>query len=292
MSAEPKPPKKSSVRHTRAIQRDRSKQPMREAPTEEIETLLDQLVTPMVYSQCESYQAMGLRQRILTLPVMVAFVLSLIWRQVGSVTEAVRELNKRGILWAQPTLVNQQAVSERLRVFPPELFRRVLLDVLEKMKANWQARQRPLNAVTARALAHFSAVWILDGSTLDALLRKVGLLRDGEGTVLAGRLGCLLNAASLLPEEVWYEEDSQAHDQHFWERAAAKLPKGGLLLFDLGFINYTWFDALSEQVRYFVTRCKTNAVYQVDQVLHTSAHLHDQLVWLGSPQKRCQYRMR
>ena len=70
------------------------------------------------------------------------------------------------------------------------------------MKANWTTRQRPLNAVVGRALAHFSVVWILDGSTLDALLRKVGLLREGEGTVLAGRLGCLLNAASLLPEEV------------------------------------------------------------------------------------------
>lgn len=42
-------------------------------------------------------------------------------------------------------------------------------------------------------------------------------------------------AASLLPEEVWHEEDRQAHDQNFWERAAAKLPKGGLLLFDLVF---------------------------------------------------------
>ena len=90
-------------------------------------------MTPIVYSQCASYQAMGMRQRILTLPVMVAFVLSLIWRQIGSVSEAVRELNKRGIFWARPTLVSQQAVSERLRVFPPELFRRVLLELLPRM---------------------------------------------------------------------------------------------------------------------------------------------------------------
>ena len=137
MSEEPKPRKTSSVRHTRAIQRDRSKQPLREPPPEEVETLLEQLVSPIVYSQCASYQAMGLRQRILTLPVMVAFVLSLIWRQVGSVTEAVRELNKRGILWAQPTIVSQQAVSERLRVFPPELFRRVLLELLPQMHQRW-----------------------------------------------------------------------------------------------------------------------------------------------------------
>lgn len=292
MSEEPKPRKTSSVRHTRAIQHDRSKQPLREPPPAEVERLLEQLVSPIVYSQCASYQAMGLRQRILTLPVMVAFVLSLIWRQVGSVTEAVRELNKRGILWARPTIVSQQAVSERLRVFPPELFRRVLLSLLPQMHQRWQTRSRPLNAVIARALQHFSVVWILDGSTLDSLLRKVGLLREGEGPVLAGRMGALLNAASLLPEEVWYEEDSQVHDQTFWERAAAKLPKGGLLLFDLGFVNYTCFDALTQQVRFFVTRCKSNAVYQVDQVLQLSAHLHDRLVWLGGPQTRCQYRMR
>jgi hypothetical protein len=98
--------KSSSVRHTRAIQKDRSKQPLREPSAEEIETLLEQLVSPIVYSQIASYQAMGLRQRILTLPVMVAFVLSLIWRQMGSVMEAIRELNKRGIvvLCTEPSL--------------------------------------------------------------------------------------------------------------------------------------------------------------------------------------------
>jgi hypothetical protein len=292
MSEEPKPRKPSSVRHTRAIQRDRNKSRLQEPPPEEIERLLDQLVSPIVYSQSSSYQAMGLRQRILNLPVMVAFVLSLIWRQVGSVTEAVRELNKRGILWARPTIVSQQAVSERLRVFPPELFRKVLMDLLPQMNERWKGRQRPLNAVIGRALEQFSGVWVLDGSTLDVLLRKVGLLREGEGAVLAGRMGCLLNAASLLPTEVWFEEDSQTHDQNFWERAVARLPQGGLLLFDLGFVNYTWFDTLTKDVRFFVTRCKTNAVYEVDQVLHASAHLHDRLVWLGSPQKRCENRMR
>ncbi len=129
-----------------------------------------------------------------------------------------------------------------------------------------------MKAVIERALQQFAGVWVLDGSTLDVLLRKVGLLREGEGAVLAGRMGCLLNAASLLPEEVWFEEDSQAHDQNFWERAVARLPQGGLLLFDLGFVNYTWFDTLTKAVCFFVTRCKTNAVYQVDQVLEASAH--------------------
>jgi hypothetical protein len=212
----------------RAIQRDRSKQALR-PPSEDMENLVEQIVSPITYAQIGSYQAMGLRHRILTLPVMMAFVLSLIWRQVGSVTDAIRELNQRGILWAKPTMVTQQAVSERLRSFPPELFRKVLLEILPQMQQRWAERKRPLSQVMQWAMTKFSKVLILDGSTLDALLRKVGLLREGEGTVLAGRMATLLNAASLLPEEVWYEEDS---------------------------------------------------------------HAHDQIVWLGSPQKRCQHRMR
>lgn len=293
MSEEPKKERKSSsVRHTRAIQKDRSKQPLREPSAKEIETLLEQLVSPIVYSQIASYQAMGLRQRILTLPVMVAFVLSLIWRQMGSVMEAIRELNRRGILWAQPTIVSQQAVSERLRVFPAELFRNILMELLPQMQARWRERKRPYSQAIGWCLERFSVVRILDGSTLDGLLRKVGLLREGEGPVLAGRIASLLDAASLLPQQIWYEEDSQAHDQTFWERAVACLPEKALLLFDLGFVNYTWFDFLTDKILYFVTRCKSNAVIQVDQVLHASAQLHDYVIWLGSPQKRCRHRMR
>ena len=139
----------------------------------------------------------------------------------------------------------------------------------------------------AWALEHFPDVLVLDGSTLDALLRKVGLLREGEGPVLAGRIAALVSAASLLPRQIWYEEDGQAHDQVFWERAAAHLTKGVLLLFDLGFTNYDWFDKLSLSNIWFVTRIKSNAVYQVEQMLHSSAHLHDWVVRLGQGPTEC-----
>jgi hypothetical protein len=286
------PKKKSSVRHTRAIQRDRSKQPLREPAPEEVQKLLEEVVSPVVYAQVASYQAMGMRQRILTLPVMVAFVLSLIWRQVGSVADAIRELNKRGILWAEPTVVSQQAVSERLRTFPAELFLRVLMDVLPEMQMKWRERKRPISTIFEHGLKHFSTILVLDGSTLDVLLKKVGLLRENEGKVLAGRLGALLNAVTLLPEELWYEEDSRTHDQLFWARAAEKLPANGLLLFDLGFINYKWFDELTEKTKFFVTRCKSNAVIQIEKTLLSNAQVHDYLIHLGGSQSFCQYQMR
>jgi hypothetical protein len=286
------PKKKSSVRHTRAIQRDRSKRPDVAPPDEQVEARLTELIHPATYTQLAAYRAQGLRQRVLTLSVMVAFAISLIWRQLGSVSEAVRVLKKEGFLWVSPLQVSQQAVSERLRTFPAELFERVLNDVLPVMQARWQVRHRPLPPAIQWAQQHFTAVWALDGSTLDALLRKVGLLREGDGSVLAGRMAALLDIASQLPHRIWYEEDSHAHDQRFWERVLESVQAGTLLIFDLGFLNYPLFDRLTERRVSLITRLKQNAVYQVDQVLQQSAQLHDRIVWVGSGNSCCLHPMR
>jgi len=79
------------------------------------------------------------------------------------------------------------------------------------------------------------------GSTLDALLRKVGLLRDAERSPLAGRMTALLDLCSRPPQEIWYEEDLKANDQRFWGRIQAALVPGALLLYDLGYTHYTSF---------------------------------------------------
>jgi hypothetical protein len=126
----------------------------------------------------------------------------------------------------------------------------------------------------------------LDGSTLDTLLRKTGLLRAGQGTLLAGRIAGLLDVITRLPRQVWYEEDQQAHDQRFWDRALASLEPGMLLLFDLGFLNFTRFDQLTDAGVCFLTRKEERVVARTHQVLRSSDTLHDRLVRLGSKKDR------
>src|SRR2546425_1222763 len=127
--------KKSSVRHTRAIQRDRILHPSIAPPDEKVEAVLTELIHPATYAQVAHYQRLGMRERTLTLPVMVAFVLSLLWRQIGAVSEAVRTLKREGLLWSGPICVSQQAMSERLRTFPHQLFEAVLQTILPQMHA-------------------------------------------------------------------------------------------------------------------------------------------------------------
>lgn len=280
------------MRHTRAIQRDRTKRPTVGPPDESVERLLEEVVRPAVYSQIAAYWDAGLRQRILTLPVMVAVVLSMLWRQMGSVTELVRTLRDEGVLWAKSVKVSQQAVSQRLQRFPQELFHAVLMEVMPVMHQRWQKRTRPLPEAVAWAKQRFTEILVLDGSTLDVLLRKVGLLREGEGPVLAGRMAALLDAVSQLPRQIWYEEDSKAHDQRFWETAIKQLQKGTLLLFDLGFTNYPIFDRLTEMGVFFITRAKKNAVYQPVRILAQGKTFCDQIIRLGGMNNPCAHQMR
>jgi hypothetical protein len=291
----PSPPralkKTSSVRHTRAIQRDRSKRPPVSPPDAEVEARLTALVHPLTLRQVAHYHDLGLRERVLSLPVMVALVLSMIWRQVGSVTTLTHLLHREGLLWTASVRVSQQALSARLHSFPADLFRRVLDDLLPQMQGRWAERHRPLPPEVAWAREHFSAVLTADGSTLDALVRKVGLLRDREDTPLAGRMTALLDVCARLPRCLWYESDAQAHDQRAWPQILAALPAGALLLFDLGYTNFGLFLQVTRAQVTFVTRAKSNLAHEVVRTLRRTCHVHDALVWIGRGPERQQIRL-
>jgi hypothetical protein len=188
--------------------------------------------------------------------------------------------------------VSPQSVLERLGKLPPVLFAHIFEQIQPEMQARWAKRERPLPACLEWARTQFSAVLALDGSTLDALSRRVNLTDGAKANVLAGRMAALLDVCSLLPRKLWYEEDSKAHDQTFWEQAVEHVEPGMLLLFDLGFVNHALFDRLSHQGVFFVTRAKTNAVLEVEQVLWQTDKVRDCLVTLGKGKSQCQTTLR
>lgn len=245
-----------------------------------------ELIHPVTLGQVAHFHQLGLRERVLSLPVMVALVLTMAWRQEGSLTELVRMLREEGFLWCSPTQVTVQALSERLRTFPAVLFRQVLEDFLPRMQQRWAQRERPLSTEVAALLRHYGRVLAVDGLTLDALLRKVRPLRGLSQHPLTGRMTALLDLGSRLPEKVWYVEDPQAHDQRLWPQILAALERGTLLLYDLGYTDFTVFQQLTEAGVTWLTRAKSNLAYTVDQVLVHTAGLRDQVVWIGSGPER------
>lgn len=121
--------KPSSVRHTRAVQRDRTKRPPGTPPDEYLIARLTEIIHPATLRLVDYYPQWGLRERILTLPVRVALVLSLIRRQFAGVSELARVAKQEVLLWAPPRrLLSQQALTQRLRTLPSPLFLHLLQD--------------------------------------------------------------------------------------------------------------------------------------------------------------------
>ena len=102
---------------------------------------LEDLVKPCVYNQLAYYRSLGMRERILGLPLMLAAVLTLVWRQVPSAKELNRMLARENLLWAKAICVSQQALSQRLLTFPAEIFERVLNELLVTLEQRWQNKK-------------------------------------------------------------------------------------------------------------------------------------------------------
>ena len=155
---------------------------------------LKKLLTPAITAQENYYRQLGLRDRILNLPFMVAAVLTLLWRDVASVTELTRILAREGFLWCNRTQVSQQAISSRFLTFPAELFERVLKDLLPHLKSSCDERKhRPLPESVQFTLSKFDNIWIIDGSTLEALFKKLKSLEDIKKGQLAGKMGVVID---------------------------------------------------------------------------------------------------
>jgi hypothetical protein len=286
MSDEKQPRKASSVRHTRAIQRDHTKHTITTPSAEQIQERLMEIVHPATLEQVGYFHRLGLRERTLGFVVMVAFVLEMIWRQISGVSELVRMVQTEAALWATPRKVSQQAFSQRLTTLPSELFLKVLQSVLPLLQRRWEERKRPLPAEIAWAQERYSEVQAVDGSTLDTLIRKIGLLKDLPQNPLAGKITGLLNLCSRLPSRIWYESDPKAHDQRFWPQILAVLKANSLLIFDMGYINFMIFAQLTLAGVKFITRAKSNLVYTFERAILQTANVRDDLVWIGPDDNR------
>ena len=233
----------------------------------EIEQRLNDLVKPAVFAELAYYRQLGLRSRILNLPVMVALVLSLLWRRVPGVCTLQRMLGHERILWAQPTRVSQAALSERLVSFPAVLFERVLYRVLSRLPARLAERTRVREPLLQAVQGRFSACYALDGTILEALFRKLKALREVAEAPFAGQLAVVCDLATHLPAKLFYTDDPGANDKAVLPRLLAWLPQGSLLVFDLGFFAFTFFDDLTALGCFFVSRLREKTSFSVQQVL-------------------------
>lgn len=240
------------------------------------------LLSPVIYSQQAYYRTLGMRDRILTLPLMVAAVVTLLWKQVPSVSELTRQLNRKDLLWAKAVSVSRQAVSERFLSFPHALFKGAFEALLPSLKARWAERTRPLPSSIAYAQKHFEQVWAADGSVLEALFRKLKSLEAVPVGQLAGKICTVIELGSQLPVKIWFTENAKAHDCQFLAQLLALATKRTLLVLDRGFYDFEWWAQLINQQIHFICAGKSNLAYQVIEDFSITHGLTDRLIEVGT----------
>jgi hypothetical protein len=138
-----------------------------------------------------------MRQRLRTLPVIVAIIGSVVWRRVPSIAEGPQVWARAGVVGGAPRRVSPQALTKRLAVLPAAVMGQLFAAVCPRLQAQ---PPPPLpHPSWARVREAFPRLALVDGSTLEALRTKTPRLRPQEGLVLAGTGMVMVDACSPRP---------------------------------------------------------------------------------------------
>jgi Transposase DDE domain len=206
------------------------------------------------------------------------------------VRELTRMLEREGCLWCQPVKVSNQAMSERFLTFPAEIFERVFKEMLGEFSGKWHSRkERQLPPSIEFTSAKFERIWACDGSTMEAIFKKLDSLADVPIGQLAGKMGVVIDLMTRLPIEIWFLENAKASDTKFEIEILNLAPSGTLLLLDRGFYHFKFWSQLIEQKVQLVTRLKKGAVLQFERVFTNSYSIRDRVVRMGTGTDKMPY---
>lgn len=124
-------------------------------------------------------------------------------------------------------------------------------------------------------------LYSMDASAIDLSIKLFPWAAHRDDTANV-KLNVGLNHATEIPEFVAL---SDGNENDMVEGRKFQFPKGSIVAFDKGYIDYEWFGSLTNQGVSFVTRLRAKAVYRVTErrpVVPNSGVTSDQIIELTS----------
>lgn len=180
------------------------------------------------------------------------------------------------------------------------LVKRLLRGGLEPFQDLWeringQLAQSDSQAVPATLAAFASHILCLDETRLDALGKYLKPLRGLSAQDSASFAGKLLGLFDLRAQRwlrlEWREavhENCRVDILDFLQG----LLVGSLLLFDLGYFSFGFFDTLTQRNLWWVSRYREKTSYRIAHVFYRHCEVLDALVWLGTGQEQVRHLVR
>jgi len=124
-------------------------------------------------------------------------------------------------------------------------------------------------------------LYSLDASAIDLSLNLFPWAAHRDDTANV-KLSVGLNHASLIPEFVAL---SDGNENDMVQGRRFDFPKGSIVAFDKGYVDYEWFKSLTDKGVFFVTRLRAKAVYRIEErraVNKAQGIMSDQIIQLNS----------
>ncbi len=154
---------------------------------------------------------------------------------------------------------------------PAELYEALFYKLLNR------CRQQPSN----HKFRFKNPLYSLDASAINLSLKLFPWAAYREDTASV-KLSVGLNHGNMLPEFVALSDGSE---NDMVQGRRFDFPKGSIVAFDKGYVDYQWFKSLTDKGVSFVTRLRPKAVYKVLErrpVNQSQGVLSDQLIQLNS----------
>lgn len=190
-----------------------------------------------------------------------------------------RLLSSKG-LWFYPRFpVSDQAVYKRLAQATIEplqnIFAKLTLLLAERIES-----------FVDDTLAPFARdVIVLDATTLDQAGRLLPTLRglaDNDDRLLPGRLAGIFDIRRQLWRWIKYIESPRENEKVSAPDLVEELAPGTLLLADLGYFGFPWFDELTDKGLWWVSRLRNKTSYEVIHTYYDQDGTFDGVIFLGA----------
>jgi hypothetical protein len=150
-----------------------------------------------------------------------------------------------------------------------------------------RARLEPLRASWGGAtLAPFASdVVVLDETTLDQVARSLPALRGvpaGDDRLLPGKLAGVFDVRRQSWRVLRWIEAVHQNEKVVARELLADLAAGSLIMTDLGYFGFQWFDDLTDAGHWWLSRLRAKTSTVVLHTFITTDTYRDQLVWLGA----------
>jgi hypothetical protein len=150
-------------------------------------------------------------------------------------------------------------------------------------------------AVSADVAAFADGIFSLDETRLDIIGRYLKPLRSlstHDPACFAGKLVGLFDLRNQRWSRLEWRENVLENCRVDMLDFLQGLSAGSLLLFDLGYFSFSFFDTLTQRKVWWISRYRENTSYSIAHVFYRHREKLDALVWLGTGEMQASHLIR